>query len=112
MDSTSTRLPTENPEAPFGSFARGEESADSDIDLMVIGSLGLRDLITMLANTQDTILREINPHVHSEDEFRKKIQKNDHFVSQVVAGPKIFILGSEDELKAIAQLKNWGVITI
>ncbi|HDR89171.1 MAG TPA: toxin-antitoxin system toxin subunit, partial [Bacteroidetes bacterium] len=41
----------------FGSFARGEESADSDIDLMVIGSLGLRDLITMLANTQDTILR-------------------------------------------------------
>ena len=85
----------------FGSFAKGEESADSDIDLMVIGNLGLRDITRLLSDTQGKILREINPHVYSLDEFIKKYKKNDHFVSQVVEGPQIFIIGSEDELKAM-----------
>ena len=85
----------------FGSFAKGEESADSDIDLMVIGNLGLRETTKLLSNTQEKILREINPHVYSLDEFIKKYKENDHFVSQVAEGPKIFIIGSEDELKAM-----------
>ncbi len=86
----------------FGSFARGEESADSDIDLMVIGTLGLRDITRLLSNAQETILREINPHVYSEGEFIKKYKESDHFIGQVAMGPKIFIIGSEDELKAMA----------
>ncbi|MDW7773773.1 MAG: nucleotidyltransferase domain-containing protein [Desulfobulbaceae bacterium] len=86
----------------FGSFARSEEAAASDVDLMVVGNLGLRDLTKLLSNAQEKILREINPHVHTEDEFRKKINENDHFISQIVADPKIFIIGSEDELKAMA----------
>jgi len=86
----------------FGSFARSEEKAGSDIDLMVIGNLGLLDLTKLLANTQETLFREINPHIHSEEEFREKIKENDHFISQIVAGPKIFVIGNEDELKAMA----------
>jgi hypothetical protein len=68
---------------------------------MVIGNLGLRDITRLLSDTQGKILREINPHVYSLDEFIKKYKKNDHFVSQVVEGPQIFIIGSEDELKAM-----------
>jgi hypothetical protein len=41
---------------------------------MVIGNLDLRDVTRLLADTQETIFREINPHIHSEDEFRKKIK--------------------------------------
>ena len=85
----------------FGSFAKGEESADSDIDLMVIGNLGLRDITRLLSDTQEKIFREINPHVYSLKEFIKKYKENDHFVSQVAEGTKIFIIGSEDELKAM-----------
>lgn len=83
----------------FGSFARGEENAESDIDLMVIGNLGLRDVTRLLSDTEGKILREINPHVYSENEFCEKYKKQDHFVSQLVAGAKIFIIGMEDELK-------------
>ena len=83
----------------FGSFARGEENAESDIDLMVIGNLGLRDVTRLLSDTEGKILREINPHVYSENEFYEKYKKQDHFVSQLVAGAKIFIIGMEDELK-------------
>jgi predicted nucleotidyltransferase len=86
----------------FGSFARGEENAESDIDLMVIGNLGLRDVTRLLSDTEGEILREINPHVYSENEFIKKYKKQDRFVSQLIAGSKIFIVGSEDELKIMA----------
>jgi len=86
----------------FGSLARGETSADSDIDLMVIGNIGLRDITALLSNTQEIIFREINPHVYSENDFMEKFKENDHFVSQVFDGPKIFIVGNEDELKAMA----------
>ena len=83
----------------FGSFARGEENAESDIDLMVIGNLGLRDVTRLLSGIEGKILRDINPHVYSENEFIKKNKEQDHFVSQLIAGSKIFIIGSEDELK-------------
>jgi predicted nucleotidyltransferase len=86
----------------FGSFARGEENAESDIDLMVIGNLGLRDVTRLLSDTEGKILREINPHVYSENEFSEKYKKQDHFVSQLVAGAKIFIIGMEDEFKKMA----------
>ena len=86
----------------FGSFAKGEEAADSDIDLMVVGSVGLRDITKLLVNTQEKILREINPHVYSPDEFIKKYKENDHFISQVAGGPKLFIIGSEDEFTTMA----------
>jgi predicted nucleotidyltransferase len=86
----------------FGSFARGEENAESDIDLLVIGNLGLRDVTRLLSDTEGKILREINPHVYSENEFIKKNKKQDRFVSQLIEGSKIFIIGSEDELKTMA----------
>jgi len=49
----------------FGSVARGEEGAESDVDLMVIGSLGLRKLSGLLSGVNETVGREINPHVFS-----------------------------------------------
>ena len=83
----------------FGSIARGEEKAVSDVDLMVIGNLGLRDLSIRLSGITEKIGREINPHVLHGDEFRKRIQAKEHFVSSVMQAPKIFIVGSRDELE-------------
>jgi len=60
----------------FGSFARQEEKAGSDVDLMVVGDIGLRKLTGLLMDVSGKIGREINPHVFSEKEFvkRKKIR--------------------------------------
>jgi predicted nucleotidyltransferase/DNA-binding HxlR family transcriptional regulator len=85
----------------FGSIARGEEKADSDVDLMVIGALGLRDLSGLLSGVEERIGREINPHVLQEDEFRKRLLTKEHFVTSVMESPKIFIIGSQDELEAL-----------
>jgi predicted nucleotidyltransferase len=85
----------------FGSLARGEEKAGSDVDLMVVGDLGLRDLSGLLSGIEERIGREINPHVLHEDEFRRRVRVKEHFVTSVMESPKIFIRGSTDELDAM-----------
>jgi predicted nucleotidyltransferase/DNA-binding HxlR family transcriptional regulator len=85
----------------FGSIARGEEKAGSDVDLMVIGQLGLRDLSGLLSGIEEKIGREVNPHVLHEDAFRKRIRTKEHFVSSVMESPKIFVIGSQDELETM-----------
>ena len=87
----------------FGSFVHGEEKAGSDVDLMVIGQLGLRDLSKLLSGIEEKIGREVNPNILHEDEFRKRVQAKDHFVSSVMESSKIFIVGSHHELEAMGR---------
>jgi predicted nucleotidyltransferase/DNA-binding HxlR family transcriptional regulator len=87
----------------FGSIASGEEKTGSDVDLMVIGRLGLRDLSGLLSGVEEKIGREVNPHVMSENEFRSRLKAKEHFMSSVLTGPKIFIVGSEYDLKPMGR---------
>jgi predicted nucleotidyltransferase len=87
----------------FGSIARQEETAVSDIDLMVIGRLGLRNLTGLLAGVSENLGRDINPHVMSLEDFRTRTASGDHFISQITASRKIFIIGDQDELAAMGE---------
>jgi predicted nucleotidyltransferase len=82
----------------FGSIAQGRESAASDIDLVIVGRLGLRGVTELLSGAADELGREINPHVFTPEEFRERLEQNDHFATSVLAGPKIMIKGNTDEL--------------
>jgi len=86
----------------FGSFARHEEKAGSDVDLMVIGDIGLRKLTGLLTDTSGKIGREINPHIFAKKEFVKRKKERDHFLNQVLESAKIFIIGTEDDLTEMA----------
>jgi predicted nucleotidyltransferase len=85
----------------FGSIASHNEKAISDVDLMVIGKTSLRKLTQILLGLSEKIGREINPHVLSPEEFLKRKSAKDHFITQVIESSKIFILGSEDDLKSM-----------
>lgn len=87
----------------FRSIARGEEKAGSDVDLMVIGQLGSRDLSRLLSGIEEKIGCEVNPHVLRGEDFRKRIRAKEHFVSSVMESPKIFIIGSQRELEAMGR---------
>jgi uncharacterized protein len=87
----------------FGSIACGEEKSGSDVDLMVIGDLGLRDLSGLLSGIEEKIGREINPHVLHGDDFRKRVRAKEHFVSRIMESPKIFIIGSQDDLETMGR---------
>ena len=85
----------------FGSLARQEDKAKSDVDLIVIGDIGLRKLSGLLMDVSGRIGREINPHVYTEKEFMKRKVGKDHFLTHVFESPKIFIIGTENELTAM-----------
>lgn len=86
----------------FGSVASGEELATSDVDLMIIGDISLRESAGMLRGANDRIGREVNPFVISASEFRDRLRAADDFVGRVMAGPKIFIIGTQDDLEGLA----------
>jgi len=81
----------------FGSMAQGREGAASDVDLVIVGRLGLRGVTELLSGAADELGREINPHVFTPEEFRERLEQNDHFVMSVLAGPKIMIKGNSEE---------------
>ncbi len=87
----------------FGSVAAGTEKAESDIDLMVIGSLSLRQLSRLLSGVGAQVGREINPHVFTPEEFAQRKQAGDHFISTVLASPKLFVIGGKRELAAMGK---------
>jgi len=87
----------------FGSIARGEETAGSDVDLFIIGEVGLRAVSKMLSGVSEKIGREINPHAMHQDEFRRRLKAGDHFISSVIGSSKIFIVGSENDIEAMGR---------
>ena len=85
----------------FGSIAEGSEKADSDIDLLVIGEIGLRSLSRLLQGLTEEFGREINPYVLAPEEFSLRKSENEHFLSQVLISPKLFIIGDKDDLETM-----------
>jgi len=85
----------------FGSISEGRETSESDVDLFVIGSLGMRKISSLLSGTADKIGREINTHVMTEDEIKKRYSSKDHFIDSVIKSKKLFIIGTENDLKAM-----------
>jgi len=87
----------------FGSIAEGKETVDSDVDLFIIGNLGLRTVSKLLSGPSMKIGREINPHVMNAKEFRNRIETGEHFISSVIESQKLFIIGSENDLKTMGR---------
>lgn len=82
----------------FGSVARGDQQTHSDVDIMLVGSLSFSDAVQALHSTQAVLQREINPVVYSQEEFNRRVKNSDSFIKEVLAKPKLFIIGKENEL--------------
>jgi len=85
----------------FGSLSKDSEKSESDIDLLVIGNLGLRSLSRLLKGLPEKLGRVINPYILTPEEFSRRKSENEHFLSHVLREPKLFIVGNENDLKAM-----------
>ncbi len=85
----------------YGSFASGGETARSDIDLFIIGDIAGIELQKAIGASKAASGREINVSNFSLQEFLRRAKSKDHFVSAILQGKKIFIIGNEDELGKI-----------
>lgn len=81
----------------YGSVAAGTERATSDVDLMVLGTAGFADLARVLASTQTTLRRDVNPTVMTPREFSRKLAASDGFARSVAKGARLWLIGSEDD---------------
>jgi hypothetical protein len=87
----------------YGSLARGEEAAQSDVDVMLLGSLSSMELSPRLRAVESAIGRQINPSVFSLPEFVEKLGQKNHFLHTVLRNQKIMLIGTENELESIAR---------
>jgi predicted nucleotidyltransferase len=90
----------------FGSVATGTDISMSNVDILVVADdLSLAQVVSAIAEPQRKLGREINPSVYPAREFCRKLAEGQHFISNVVAGRKIFLIGDEHELTRLAQIR-------
>ena len=82
----------------FGSVARGEETAHSDVDVLVLGDVGFAEAVDALHPAQKIVQREINPMVYQMDDFCARLSAGNTWARAVVEQPKLFLIGNADDL--------------
>ncbi|MGH9779920.1 MAG: nucleotidyltransferase domain-containing protein [Candidatus Acidiferrales bacterium] len=78
----------------FGSFARNQQDAASDIDVLVVGEPRLAELESVVRRLERQLGREINYTVLSRKEFRSRKARRDPFLSEVTGGELIDLVGA------------------
>ncbi len=89
----------------YGSVAKNEATATSDVDLMVIGDASLERVLQSVSETEKSLGQPINPTVYSRDEFNSKVRAGNHFLKSVLNGPKLFLIGNDDELRKVGRVR-------
>jgi predicted nucleotidyltransferase len=85
----------------FGSLAKRTETRFSDIDLLVVGDITFGEVVDLISTVEDTLNRELNPVVYTLAEFNNRLSESHYFISDVLSGDKIFVVGDENDLKAL-----------
>jgi predicted nucleotidyltransferase len=85
----------------YGSVAKGAETAASDIDVLLVGDdLTQEVAFAMFADTERRLGRRINPTVYTSEELARRRRDRSPFLTKVLAGPHMIVVGSDDELAA------------
>ena len=85
----------------YGSVAKQQDNAHSDIDVMIVSAgLGYADVFGALESASSTLGRKINPTIYTPTDMNKRIQNDNAFVTRVLNHPKIWLIGSEEQLNA------------
>jgi predicted nucleotidyltransferase len=84
----------------YGSIAKRSDRAGSDIDLMVItDKIGYPELFVALQAAEAALVRPVNPNVMMLAEWRRKSAQSNSFTARVAKLPRLFVIGSDDDLK-------------
>jgi predicted nucleotidyltransferase len=85
----------------YGSYAEQREKISSDIDLLVVGDISSRSLSSLLSPVKKGLQREINFTVYTTNEFKQGVRTKRHFISRILQGKKIFLIGDDNAIQAI-----------
>ncbi|MCD6416726.1 MAG: helix-turn-helix domain-containing protein [Planctomycetes bacterium] len=81
----------------YGSYAGGQATASSDIDLMVVGGVTDKDIAPAVAQVERRLKREINYTLYTRSEVERRLGEKGDFVHEVFTGPRIMLIGNMDD---------------
>jgi predicted nucleotidyltransferase len=85
----------------YGSIAKGEDRADSDVDVLVVSDgIAYGDLYAALEPASARLGRKVAPTLYSKDELRKRLKQQNSFLVRVLSQPKLWLIGGEDDIAA------------
>ena len=83
----------------YGSVAKREDTAASDIDLMLISDdLAYADLYAALEGVSHRLGRTVNPTIYTRQELARRIKRKEAFATRVLAQPKVWLVGDDDAI--------------
>ncbi len=82
----------------FGSYAAGDADINSDLDLMVIGDVNLRDFSALITELEAEINRPVNYVIRSITDWEEKKIEKDPFTMNIIQAPKIMLIGEKHAL--------------
>lgn len=77
----------------FGSVASGKERTGSDVDLLVVGAVTFRDVVTAIYDTQEILGREINPKLYNREEWQRMRKERHAFINNILSQPRLDVIG-------------------
>ncbi len=86
----------------YGSVAKGEDRANSDVDVLFIGDAGLAEIAKALKPLERRFGREFSARCYSAAEFAVKLEAGNHFLRTVIREPKLFLIGTDDDIRRLA----------
>jgi predicted nucleotidyltransferase len=85
----------------YGSFASGEESASSDVDLLIVGDVDEERVLSVVGGIEKELEREINYILWTEKEFMERVKRGHHLLRDIASSPVIMLVGEEDEFRRV-----------
>jgi predicted nucleotidyltransferase len=92
----------------YGSVAQGQETTYSDVDVLVIGIASFADIAKALYPCHEVLGREVNPKVYKQEVWEELNRNNDGFASEIVAKPKLFIIGGVEAFEKVSRYQPAG----
>lgn len=83
----------------YGSVAKATDTASSDIDVMIVApDLSYSEVVAFFAEPEAGLGRAINPTLYKPEDFARKLAEDNAFLSKVLNQPRIFLIGTDDDI--------------
>ena len=85
----------------YGSVAKRSDTAHSDFDLLLVSdTLTLEQVYAALAPAEQQLGRPVSPTLYTSAEFRKRLEQGNPFLTKILAGNTIALIGDKDAVAA------------
>lgn len=73
------------------------------MDVLIIGDVKFSEAVLALSSAEERLRREVNPSVYSKAELRAKLKERNAYLDRVLAGPKLYLIGGDDDLAQLVE---------